>query len=89
MPDNDHVTFDYHVHAGHDNDVCTHSHDDHPRHHHDRNGSIQYLDNDHLCFSAAPYAAVCHHADNTCHRTDLPCHDYDRGHPGYVSYRTH
>lgn len=43
MPNNDDLVFDYHEHPGL-NDVCTHDHDDHPRHHHDRNGSVIYLD---------------------------------------------
>lgn len=40
MPHNDNLIFDYHEH--HDHLVVTHDHDNHPRHHHDRNGSILY-----------------------------------------------
>lgn len=39
--DDDHRTFDYHEHPGH-NYPHTHEHDNHPRHHHDRLGSIHY-----------------------------------------------
>ena len=35
------ATYDHHVHADHQY-VCTHDHDQHPRHHHDHNGSVYY-----------------------------------------------
>ena len=61
MPDNHTALYDYHEHVDH-HDATTHSHDDHPRHHHDANGSIHYY--------PAPGVVDVHNRDDINRRTD-------------------
>lgn len=66
MPgDNDHLLFDYHTHHGTEHNI-THSHDDHPRHRHDANGSVIYLADLAVGIGRDLHAAV----DNLNRRTD-------------------